>query len=103
MMNRFLQPIALNIGHAIAKGSDTRQYHMTRMTDHIRIPRHHRLMPHRLKGFGHTAEITHAVIDNRDHGAFLEDAETITRLTRPTQTRRDASARRLLILLEAKR
>src|SRR4029077_8266503 len=67
--NRFHQPIALNIVHAIAKGPDTRQDDMTRIPDHTRITRDHRLMPHRLKGLGDTAEIAHAIVDNRNHAS----------------------------------
>ena len=61
---------------------------MTCIADHVRIPRDHHLMPHRFKGFGDTAKIAHAVVDNCDHGTFLEDVETFTLLTRPTQTHR---------------
>src|SRR5512141_2391227 len=64
---RFRQPIPLNIGHAIAKCADTRQDDMACIPDHAWITCDHRLMPHRLKGLGDTAEIAHAVVDNCNH------------------------------------
>jgi hypothetical protein len=47
-------------------------------------------MPHRLKSLGDTAKIAHAVVNDGDHVAFLQDAEKVTLLTRLTQARRDA-------------
>ena len=55
-----------------AKGTDTGQYNMARIPDHVRITRHHRLMPHCLEGLGNTAEIAHAIVDNRNHIHFVE-------------------------------
>ena len=53
---------------------------MTRISDHARITRDHRLMPHRLKGFGDTAEIAHTIVDDRNHIQFLQNAEKVRQL-----------------------
>src|SRR4029079_14964939 len=73
--NRFCHSVPFNVGHAISKGTNPGQYDMTRIANHVRITRLHRLMPHRLEGFGDTAKIAHTVVDDGDHGCLPSNEE----------------------------
>src|SRR5262245_35646967 len=66
-VDRLDQVVLLEIGHAVAKGSDAREYNMARVSNDLGIARDHGLMPYRLKGFGDAAQIPHPVINNGDH------------------------------------
>jgi hypothetical protein len=72
-LNRFhYQPIHLHIHqlrHSVPKGAHPRQNHMRRLPHHIRIPGDHRLAAQIFKGFLHTAQIPHPIINHRDHTA----------------------------------
>jgi hypothetical protein len=100
------QSILLQIRHAIAERPDTRQHHMAGISNRYCVAGHNRLVAHRLKSLGHTAQIPHSVIDNGNHrrpGQLESVNNTATGKFLPLaiiNERRDSGAKILSILAE---
>src|SRR5688500_1443688 len=65
--DRIDQFVLIKVRHAIAKGSDTGQHHVTGVSDEPSLACHYWLMPHRFEGLVHAPKVAHAVVNDGNH------------------------------------
>src|SRR3990172_5930155 len=75
LVHRFDKPVLLQVPHAIRKGADAGQDHPPGAQDRFRLPRDHGLVAHALKAFLNAPQISHSIIDDRNHDRFKPSQE----------------------------